>query len=57
MEAGYVKLRIDSDWLLDLLAQVRAIEAENIILKEQAASNKQQAASDEFEINLDKLEE
>jgi len=57
MEAGYVKLRIDSDWLLDLLAQVRAIEAENIILKEQAASNKQQAASEDFEINLDKLEE
>jgi hypothetical protein len=57
MEAGYVKLRIDSDWLLDLLAQVRAIEAENIILKEQAASNKQQAASENFEINLDKLEE
>jgi len=57
MEAGLLKLRIDSDWLLDLLAQVRAIEAENIILKEQAASNKQQAASDEFEINLDKLEE
>ena len=52
-----MKLRIDSDWLLDLLAQVRAIEAENIILKEQAASNKQQAASENFEINLDKLEE
>ena len=57
MEAGYVKLRIDSDWLLDLLAQVRAVEEENIILKEQAASNKQQAASEDFEINLDKIEE
>jgi len=49
-----VRLKIDSDWLLDLLAQVRAVEEENIILKEQAASNKQQAASEDFEINLDK---
>ena len=57
MEAGYVKLRIDSDWLLDLLAQVRAVEEENIILREQAASAKPQAPSDEFEINLDKIEE
>ena len=49
-----MRLKIDSDWLLDLLAQVRAVEEENIILKEQAASNKQQAASEDFEINLDK---
>ena len=49
-----MRLKIDSEWLLDLLAQVRAVEEENIILKEQAASNKQQAASEDFEINLDK---
>ena len=49
-----MKLRIDSDWLLDLLAQVRAVEEENIILREQATSDKPQAPSDEFEINLDK---
>ena len=53
-----MRLKIDSNMLLDLLAQVRAIEEENIILREQA--NKPagpQAPSDEFEINLDKLEE
>jgi len=52
-----MRLKIDSNWLLDLLAQVRAVEEENIILKEQAASDKPQAPSNEFEINLDKLEE
>ena len=53
-----MKLQIDSNWLLDLLAQVRAVEEENIILREQA--NKPagpQAPSEEFEINLDKQED
>jgi len=53
-----MRLKIDSNMLLDLLAQVRAIEEENIILREQA--NKPQGPkppSEEFEINLDKLEE
>ena len=53
-----MKLRIDSNWLLDLLAQVRAVEEENIILRSQADKPAgPQAPSDEFEINLDKLEE
>ena len=55
-----MRLKIDSNMLLDLLAQVRAIEEENINLREQAASAKRQGPkppSEEFEINIDKLEE
>ena len=57
MEAGLLKLRIDSNWLLDLLAQVRAVEEENIILRSQAQNREARAASEDFEINLDKIEE
>jgi len=52
-----LKLRIDSNWLLDLLAQVRAVEEENIILRSQAQNREARAASEDFEINLDKIEE